>query len=118
LIFIFGKKIAIDTELNIAKSRYHRRRMTMDRLARNAMLARQAGMSYGKWKALQPIIPIEPKKVDESHMKTCPYCGVKFYSDKPNRKYCGANCQMQINIERAKLRAKKKKEEEENESKT
>lgn len=95
-----------------------RKEKVMDRLARNAMLARQAGMSYGKWKALQPIVPIKPKVVDESKLKTCQYCGVKFESDKPSRKYCGANCQMQANIEKAKLRAKQKRKEQKNESKT
>ena len=90
----------------------------MDNLARNAMLARQADMSYGKWKALQPIVPIKPKVVDDSNMKTCPYCGVKFDCDRPNRKYCGANCQQQANLEKAKQRAKQKMGEKNNESKT
>ena len=49
----------------------------MDRLARNAMLARQAGMTYGKWKALQPVLPLEEKPLPEG-WKKCEGCDVYF----------------------------------------
>ena len=86
----------------------------MDNLARNAMLARQADMSYGKWKALQPIVPIKPKEVDESKMKSCPWCGKKFECKKPNQKYCEPYCQTRANYEKHQQRRKEK----ENENKT
>lgn len=41
----------------------------MDRLARNAMLARQANMTYGKWKALQPVLPVEEMPIPEGWRK-------------------------------------------------
>jgi hypothetical protein len=87
--------------------------MTMDNLARNAMLARQANMSYGKWKALQPIVPIKPK-VDESNIKTCPWCGNKFKQKRPTQIYCDTVCQSQANASRHRKRRK----EQENESET
>ena len=65
----------------------------MDNLARNAMLAKQAGMSYGKWKALHWE---EPKKAGEipEGWRVCEYCG-KPYKPKTKRKqkYCQFNCQ-------------------------
>jgi hypothetical protein len=37
----------------------------MDNLARNAMLAKQSGLSYGKWKAMQPIVEIKKPEIQE-----------------------------------------------------
>ena len=65
----------------------------MDRLARNAMLARQAGMSYGKWKALQPIVKVEEKPIPEGWRK-CEYCG-KHIKKKQGRKFCDIYCREQ-----------------------
>lgn len=64
----------------------------MDNLARNAMLAREAGMSYGKWKAMQ--VPVEVKKPGpDPNTITCPECGAAFVKDSPKRKYCSYRCQ-------------------------
>ena len=68
----------------------------MDNLARNAMLAKQAGMSYGKWKAMQPIVPVAKKELEETKKeKVCPWCGNKFVTSKFNgkQKYCNTVCQ-------------------------
>lgn len=65
----------------------------MDNLARNAMLAKQAGMSYGKWKALHPT---EPKKADEipEGWRVCEYCGIAYKpKTKRRRRYCDSECQ-------------------------
>ena len=60
----------------------------MDRLAKNAMLAKQAGMSYGKWKAMQQPVKIAPK---EKHC--CLYCGREVVrGEKGFPKYCDAYC--------------------------
>ena len=70
----------------------------MDNLARNAMLAKQAGMSYGKWKALHPTTPpqtdTEQKIPDD--WSVCQYCG-KAFKPRTNRpqKFCGFYCQRQ-----------------------
>ena len=74
----------------------------MDNLARNAMLARQAGMSYGKWKAMQQIVPITEKKASKD-LKVCPWCGEKFTQPtKRNQIYCNVLCQQQAYYENNK----------------
>ena len=81
----------------------------MDRLARNAMLARQAGMSYGKWKALQPRV--EPQKPELSeYERVCAYCGKTFVKkNKQVQIYCELYCRMEAQKERDKQRKDKKK---------
>lgn len=76
----------------------------VDQLAIDAAAARAAGMSYGKWRALQPQKPIEPKSPKECYIKrVCPICGVEFIvSARSNRKkYCGQEC-INIAYKRAK----------------
>lgn len=65
----------------------------MDNLARNAMLAKQAGLSYGQWKALQPIVPIEKKAESHEGWIKCGYCGKLFKPYNPQQKYCNYDCQ-------------------------
>lgn len=80
----------------------------MDNLARNAMLAKQAGMSYGKWKALQPRV--EPQKPHKSEWeRVCPYCG-KTFVKKSNRvqTYCDYYCRNEAQKERDRIRKGKK----------
>ena len=76
----------------------------MDRLSRNAMLARQAGMSYGKWKALQPVV--EPVKTEETPegWQACEECGKPF---KPGRgkRFCEYACR-EKNYHRRKSKKK------------
>lgn len=60
----------------------------MDRLARNAMLAKQAGMSYGKWKAMQPRVE---KPAIPDGWKTCEYCG-KPYKPAKGKRFCDVVC--------------------------
>ena len=73
----------------------------MDNLARNAMLAKQAGMSYGQWKALQPRV--EYKKKPEEGMKKCPYCG-NYFKPRKNNIYCDPYCQKRAQAERDRAR--------------
>lgn len=72
----------------------------MDRLARNAMLAKQAGMSYGKWKALQPIVKVEEKSVPEGWRK-CEHCGEPF-KGKSGKRFCDVYCRQKAYEPRAK----------------
>lgn len=58
----------------------------MDNLARDTMLARQAGMSYGKWKAMQPVVASIPEG-----WATCEYCGGQFKPRKKKR-FCDSTC--------------------------
>ena len=72
----------------------------MDRLARNAMLARQAGMSYGKWKAMQQPVKVENKPVPEGWRK-CEYCG-KPFKKKSGKRFCDVYCREKAYEPRAK----------------
>lgn len=83
-----------------------------DRLARDAMAAQAAGMSYGKYKSLQyeaqqngqanPFgeepVPEEPEEEimldDDRRELTCQYCGKIFaaYGHEVRRKYCSDDC--------------------------
>lgn len=74
----------------------------MDNLARNAMLAKQAGMSYGKWKALQPVVPIEKKEVVPEGWIRCAYCNKPFKPHNPQQKYCEYMCRERGYAEKAK----------------
>lgn len=62
----------------------------MDNLARNAMLAKQAGMSYGQWKAMQQ--PVKPqKKPIPDGWKACECCGNGF-KPKQGKRFCDIEC--------------------------
>jgi hypothetical protein len=64
----------------------------MDNLAMNAMLASQAGMSYGQWKAMQPVVEVE--RTPDERERVCQYCGKTFLlKTKRERKFCDAHCQ-------------------------
>lgn len=65
----------------------------MDNLSRNALLASQAGMSYGKWKALQEIV-VPEKKVLPEGWRLCPLCGKEFTGRK-NKRHCSKECQLE-----------------------
>ena len=57
------------------------------------MLARQAGMSYGKWKAMQPIVEVKEKPMPEEY-RTCEYCGEIIGGDRRKR-FCNDDCRRQ-----------------------
>ena len=78
----------------------------MDNLARNAMLARQAGMSYGKWKALQPRVePQKPKSKGSEYERVCVYCGKDFIvKTRREQKYCSQYCQQEAYKEQLRKR--------------
>ena len=78
----------------------------MDNLARNAMLAKQAGMSYGQWKALQPRVdPAKPKKSEWE--RVCPWCGKTFIKkDHRTQTYCEFFCREEAQKERDRQRKK------------
>lgn len=71
-----------------------------DRLAEDAAKAKAAGMSYGKWKALQP--PDEPEKPKKIVIEnTCQFCGKKFYqNDNRQRKYCSPECKYEVDLQK------------------
>ena len=66
-----------------------------DKLTRENAQALAAGMSYGKWKALQPV-PVKAEKPPKPiyTMRKCAFCGLEFrQSDGCGRKkYCSDRC--------------------------
>lgn len=89
------------------------RKKQMDKLAQEASQALAAGMSYGKWKAMQAPVKIEPKP-DPFKIKTyiCAYCGAEFAPDDNRyRKYCGDRCRKLGNAEAMKERYVREKSE-------
>ena len=66
----------------------------MSNLAMEAMLAREAGMSYGKWKALQTkeVKEVVEKQLDPN-MNICPECGKAFKKRASKQIYCDSYCQ-------------------------
>lgn len=73
----------------------------MDNLARDAVAATSAGMSYGFWKALHP----NTKDVIEEVVRLCEYCG-KQLPRKKNVRFCDDYCQRAKARERYEERRK------------
>lgn len=81
------------------------RKRKPDRLDRESKMATDAGLSYGKWKALQPPDePMPPEKPKYLIEKTCEFCGKTFYrKDNIRVKYCSPECQYNAKVEKEKL---------------
>lgn len=64
----------------------------MDQLTKDCIAARKAGLSYGKWKALQA--PQKPKKEKEKHSdKFCRVCGAMIPKTSKRMAFCSYDCQ-------------------------
>ena len=63
-----------------------------DKLAQEAAQALAAGMSYGKWKALQPRVEIDPIAIPAG-FRACEYCGKAFVA-KQGKRFCDNECRM------------------------
>lgn len=81
-----------------------RKKKEPDKLSQDAAAARAAGMSYGKWKALQSD-PVREKNGTLEGWLVCQYCGKPF---KPKTKrpqiYCEIYCQREAQKERDRQR--------------
>ena len=64
----------------------------MDVLAMEAMLAKQAGMSYGRWKAMQEPQEPKEKELPDGWLK-CERCGQPF-KKKAGKRFCDLDCRM------------------------
>lgn len=62
----------------------------LDKLATDAQKALAAGLSYGKWKAMQAPVKIEEKPLPEG-WKKCEYCG-KPFKKFGSQRYCELGC--------------------------
>lgn len=72
-------------------------RKKVDKLAQDASKAIAAGMSYGKWKAMQQ--PVASTKSLPEGWKICPQCGKAFRST-CGKKYCEEYCRKQAYYEK------------------
>ena len=73
-----------------------------DKLAQDAAAALAAGMSYGKWKAMQDPVKIEKPPLPEC-WRICAWCGTPFkIKNKRNQLYCQVYCQKAAGAERSR----------------
>lgn len=93
-----------------------------DSLARDVMLAKQAGMSYGQRKARQPIVPIAKREIPDG-WRACEFCG-KPFKPTQGKRFCDIWCRTEAYRDKAreiqreydKKRKRKKVHDNENES--
>ena len=74
-----------------------------DRLSQEATLAIAAGMSYGKWKAMQPLIDMPTEKISDCRTRACQRCGILFLLNKKGngvKKFCSDDCRDRFYRER------------------
>lgn len=72
----------------------------MDQLTKDCIAARKAGMTYGKWKALHYVPPVEvviPKQekpeATPKEVRVCRICGTVLPGDKHKlARYCSPEC--------------------------
>jgi hypothetical protein len=77
-----------------------------DKLAQEVSQAIAAGLSYGKWKALQPVVAVEPQAIPDG-WQPCEYCG-KPFKRVGGKRYCEAYCRLEAyNARRRKEQAEK-----------
>ena len=79
------------------------KKIEVDKIALDNAAALAAGMSYGKWKAMQEV-KIKPKEIPEGWL-VCQHCG-KAFKPKTKRptKYCEVFCQERASQAREKAR--------------
>ena len=86
--------------------------MEIDRLSAESSMALAAGMSYGKWKAMQNPVKIIPTPKPNEMKCICELCGKEFIQyDRRARKYCSTSCKNAIAYERKKERIQNGKAE-------
>ena len=94
-----------------------RKKKQMDKLAWENSLALAAGMSYGKWKAMQSPVQIVKQDVVPEGWLVCENCG-KAYKPKTKRpqRFCDYTCQEKAyhrnNRKMLNARAKERRERE------
>ena len=71
-----------------------RKKKEMDKLSWENAQALAAGMSYGKWKAKQAPVKIEPKPVVPEGWQRCQWCGNPFKAGHGKR-FCDNHCREQ-----------------------
>ena len=90
----------------------------MDQLTLDCIAARKAGMTYGKWKALQPRVEVVIHQEEEKKpeikggmsIRECKYCGKAFSTANGQMYYCDYDCYYEAARIRNKERYRMKKE--------
>ena len=70
------------------------RKKELDQLTRDVLEAEKAGMTYGKWKAMQSHRKPEPKTNPESDRR-CKVCGKAIPLGSRRSTFCSDECKMQ-----------------------
>ena len=83
-----------------------RKKKQMDKLALENSQALAAGMSYGKWKAMQDPVKIVKKDVVPDGWRVCEWCKKPF---KPNKKVQQRFCEIYCREEAYKEKQRKEK---------
>lgn len=84
----------------------------MDQLSQDAAAALAAGMTYGKWKALQGERPETEKKIPEG-WQICAHCGKPFKPTTWRKQiYCESYCQKSATDKRYKRNRRRKSDSE------
>ena len=105
-----------NASVGVERTTHRKKRKHLDRLTRDAIAAQEAGMSYGKWKALHPHTPDEDDEEDQGpavgencEVAICEHCGERFVKFKyqKNKRFCCVSCQSCHNS--AKRHAEKKR---------
>ena len=65
----------------------------MDQLTKDCIEAQKAGMSYGKWKAMQPPREKPKQKEEKPSNKRCRVCGTAIPMTSKRMVYCSDECQ-------------------------
>ena len=69
-----------------------------DKLSHEVNMALAAGMSYGKWKAMQTPVVVEKPVPKVKAMQVCDECGAEFpVYDNRTRKFCSEKCRLAKN---------------------
>ena len=76
-----------------------RKKKEPDKLALDAAAALAAGMTYGKWKAMQSNLVTIEKKIPDGWI-ACQYCGKPFKPRTRTHRYCEFGCREQDYNER------------------
>lgn len=81
--------------------------MNVDKLAMEAAKATAAGMSYGRWKATQPIVSHIPRKIPNGYrLGVCKECGSEFMTNQPKKVFCDDTCRGKYFDRAYKMKAK------------
>lgn len=66
-------------------------------LIEDARAAKEAGMNYGVWKSLQPVVPYKKK---EPETKVCANCGDVFTGGRV--RFCCSECRAEMRVKNRK----------------